>query len=271
MDLPTRGNYKREKVPKYGAQQRLFTSRNAQKTGSDTHPFRQVPQHFQASPLQRWSHNSVIMIRLLILLLLLLLFNGTSSAATVIFPDCKDTIVGPLCSVGGTIINPASANPVSITGAIVPLSSGSAPTIGWRYISSPLTNNFAISLYSTSAGSSSLFPTQACKNLVYSDLTTPGQGTVWAVLSLHLPADGAVTSTQVRQPYPLSLSLPLPLPLTLISSSCNTRGHNLTLTPTLYNSQPIVGIFGNATAACPLLYTLPTGIVGGPIYAYTGN
>ena len=133
------------------------------------------------------------------LLLLILLFNSASSA-TVIYPDCRDTSIGPLCSVGGVIINPASANPVSVTGAVLPLSSGIAPSIGWRYISTPLTNNFAISLYSTSAGDTSLFPTQACKDLVYSDLTTPDQGTIWGVLSLNLPADGAVTSTQVRQP-----------------------------------------------------------------------
>ena len=154
------------------------------------------------------------------LLLLFFLFQCARSATVIVTPDCKDTTVGPLCAVGGTVINPSSANPVSITGNVLPLSSGSTPSIGWRYISSPLTNNFAISLYSTAAGNSSLFPTQACKNLVYSDLTTPGQGTVWAILSLNLPADGAITSTQVR-----ILTLPVTPPYRLISA-CNTHDPN---------------------------------------------
>lgn len=164
-----------------------------------------------------------------ILFLVLCGYHVAAAAGVLLFPDCGDGSTAPqspLCKDGGVLINPASANPNSLSlGAI-----SNEMTVGWRFIASPVANNFAVSIYSTasSAAGTSIFPVVSCQNLIFGDLTAADTGTVWFVIHLFEKSVGAATETQ-----------------------------------------PILGIFGDGSAPCPLLYTLPSGIVGGPFYVYT--
>ena len=134
-----------------------------------------------------------------------------------ISPDCKDQTQLPVCISEGLIINPSSANP---------LPSRQSSVSGWSFVSGPLTNNVAWSLYS-SATTSQLFPTEQCRALSYGNFISSNilaQSTVWFVVDL------------------------------IKSSSGNSTA----------GAQPIIGIFSNGTSpsVCPLIYNLPTAVQG---------
>ena len=161
-----------------------------------------------------------------VLVLVLSMINVAEAAAVLLFPDCADGSTAPespVCKDGGVLINPASANPNSVSlGA-----PSNEVTVGWRFIASPVANNFAVSIFSTASTAASVLPVATCLGITFGDLTG-STGTVWFVVNMFQPSNGGTTETQ-----------------------------------------PILGIFGDGSAPCPLLFTLPSGIVGGPFYVYT--
>ena len=165
-----------------------------------------------------------------LLFLFLCLHRGRGLTPVVVFPDCADgsnAPATPVCVPGGPVINPASANPLS---TLATATASGTTQVGWRFVASPVANNFAISIYTANSTTpTTLFPTAACRGLTYGALEGVNAGTVWAVVYLFQPSTSDMSGTQ-----------------------------------------PILGIFGGANAPCPVLYTLPTGrTAGGPMYVYT--
>lgn len=121
-------------------------------------------------------------------------------------------------------------NPASANPLYMSAATAGTTQVGWRFTASPVANNFAISLYSAN----STVPTTLFPTAACRGLTFG---------SLEAPDAGTVWAV-----------------LHLFSPS----------TSDMSGTQPIVGIFGGATAACPVLYTMPAGrTAGGPIYVYT--
>jgi hypothetical protein len=148
--------------------------------------------------------------------------KGSVTASLLLLVKVASMVIFPDCRDSNQL-------PSCISGGIIINPASANPILssnvsGWSYASGPLTNNVAYTLYSAiGPASASIFPELDCQTLSYGDFSN-ANGTIWFVIELIKSSNGDPA----------------------------------------FGAQPLVGVFSNGTssAACPLIFTLPTGVRG---------